>query len=89
MIKDNLKQMARSRRKQGLKYYKKAIFSVLVTALTIAVLLVANLSDIAILAAVFGCVIAIKFALQGNKAIARSADVETDTAREQGTGNRE
>lgn len=77
MTKDNLTQMARSRRKQAFKYYKKTIVSALVSVAIVAALVVANLSDLAILVAVFGCVIAIKFALQGNKALARSADAET------------
>ena len=80
MTKDNLNEMARSRQQQGLKHYQKAIVAALVTVAIAVFFVIANLSNVAILVVLVGCGVAIKFALQGNRAIARYADVETGIA---------
>lgn len=82
MTKDNLKEMARSRQEKGLKHSKNAIIYALVGVAVATIFVVTDMTNIAILVALGGCAIAIKFAMQGNKAIARSADVDTGMAAE-------
>ncbi len=82
MTKDNWKEMARSLPQQGLKPYKNAIISAVVSVAVPTIFVLADMTNIARLVALCCCVAGIKFALQDNKYLARSADVETAIAAE-------